>query len=113
MTFINSKSLSFGLIFRILERKKIFPDLKFLLEAFSRLDLPNLSINIWEYNDEKHKNSSICKQYEKWCIEAGECKWKDIYMDFDYIIENMKKKNIKNSSIFVNFLQLIEKTFVD
>ena len=73
--------------------------MKFSLEAFSRLDLPNFSINIWEYNDEKHKNSSICRQYEKWCIEAAKRKWQDIYMDFDYVIENIKKKYKK----FFNF----------
>ena len=69
--------------------------MKFSLEAFSPLDLPEFSINIWEYHDEKYKNCSICRQYQKWCIEAGECKWKDIYMDFDYVIENIRIENKK------------------
>ena len=42
-------------------------------ENCMRLDLPNLLINIWEYNDEKHivVNCEICRKYEEWCIEAA------------------------------------------
>ena len=37
---------------------------------FDLLDLQNLLINIWNCNDQTHANYPICKQYEKWCIEA-------------------------------------------
>ena len=42
-------------------------------ETFMRLDLPNLLINIWEYNHEKHNvvNCAICRKCEEWCIEAA------------------------------------------
>ena len=36
-----------------------------------RLDIPNLLINIWSYNDEFHRNCLVCKQYERWCIEVA------------------------------------------
>ena len=45
-------------------------NLKFSSVTFSRLDLPNFLINIWEYNDERHKNCPICKQYKEWCIQV-------------------------------------------
>ena len=42
---------------------------------FEHLDIPNLLINIWSYNDESHRNCSVCKQYERWCIEVAKKKW--------------------------------------
>ena len=38
-------------------------DLKFSLNFFRQLDLPNLSINIWDYADKP--NFPIFKQYQK------------------------------------------------
>ena len=40
-------------------------------QNFEYLDIPNLLINIWSYNDEFHQNCSVCKQYERWCIEVA------------------------------------------
>ena len=45
------------------------PQIKLSLANFEFLDLPNLLINIWEYNDETHKNCLVCKRYEAWCIQ--------------------------------------------
>ena len=39
-------------------------------QNFEYLDIPNLLINIWSYNDEPHRNCLVCKQYERWCIEV-------------------------------------------
>ena len=44
-------------------------DLKFSLNSFRQLDLPNLLINVWDYGDKP--NCPICKQYQKWCISAA------------------------------------------
>ena len=44
-------------------------------KKFEHLDIPNLLINIWSYNDESHRNCSVCKQYERWCIEVAKKKW--------------------------------------
>ena len=41
------------------------PQMKLSLANFEFQDLPNLLINIWEYNDETHKNCSVCKQYDE------------------------------------------------
>ena len=68
-------------------------NLKFSSVTFSRLDLPNLLINIWEYNDERHKNCPICKQYKEWCIQVVKTQWQNSYIDFDYFIENIKNQN--------------------
>ena len=40
-------------------------------QNFEHLDLPNLLINIWSYNDESHRNCLVCKQYERWFIEVA------------------------------------------
>ena len=32
------------------------------VDCFANLDIPNLLINIWEYNDDDHKNCAICDQ---------------------------------------------------
>ena len=37
---------------------------------FQELDLPDLLINIWSYSDVNY-NSSILKQYKKWCIRIA------------------------------------------
>ena len=33
-------------------------------EHFMRLDIANLLINVWEYNDPENKNRQICIQYK-------------------------------------------------
>ena len=69
--------------------------MKLPLANFEFQDLPNLLINIWEYNDETHKSCSVCKQYDEWCIKVAKTQWKNDYMDFDFVIENIRKQNRK------------------
>ena len=66
-------------------------DLKFSLNSFRQLDLPNLLINVWDYVNKP--NCPICKQYQKWCISAAKEKWKDSYIEFDFVIGCLKKQN--------------------
>ena len=60
------------------------PQMKLSLTNFEFLDLPNLLINIWEYNNETHKNCPVCKQYKEWCIKVAKPQWQNDYMDFDF-----------------------------
>ena len=68
---------------------------------FLNLKLPDLLINIWDYAD--HLNSSVecvlCKQYQKRCIEAAKQKRKPEYINFEYVIKNLRMQNKK----FYNF----------
>ena len=61
------------------------------------MNLLFLLINIWEYTDKP--NDPILIQYRKWCIEIAKQKWQPHYLDFDYVIQNLKKQNKK----FYNF----------
>ena len=71
--------------------------MKLSLANFEFLDLPNLVINIWEYNDETHKNCLVFKQYEAWCIQLVKTQWQNNYMDFDFVIDNIKQQKRKLS----------------
>ena len=71
------------------------PQMKLSLANLEFLDLPNLLINIWEYNDETYKNCLVCKQYEAWCIQLVKTQWQNNYMDFDFVIDNIKQQNRK------------------
>ena len=51
-----------------------FADLKFSLNSFRPLDLPNLLTNVWDYADKP--NCVICKQWQKWRITAAKEQWK-------------------------------------
>ena len=66
-------------------------DLKFSLNSFRQLDLLNLLINVWDYADKP--NCPICKQYQQWCISAAKEKWQDSYIEFDFVINCLKKQN--------------------
>ena len=44
-------------------------------QNFEHLDIQNLLMNIPSYNDEYHRNCSVCKQVERWCIEVAKKKW--------------------------------------
>ena len=66
---------------------------KFLLESFRRLDLPNLLINIWSYAGKP--NCPMCSQYQRWCIQAAKEKWLSSFIDFDFVIQNLKRQNKK------------------
>ena len=68
--------------------------LKFSKRDFQLLDVSNLLINIWEYNERRCKNQClVCIQYERWCIEVARKKWKANYLDFEYVIKNLQKQN--------------------
>ena len=69
--------------------------MKLSLAKFEFLDQPNLLINIWEYNDERHKNCPACKQYKEWSIKVVKTQWQNNYMDFDFVIDNIRKQNRK------------------
>ena len=62
-------------------------------ENFMRLDLLNLLINIWEYNDEEHNfiNCEICEKYEEWCIERARSQWKPEFKCFAFAIAQIKQ----------------------
>ena len=59
--------------------------------------MPNLLINIWTYAG--HLNDPHIKQYEKCCVEAAKAKWQPPILNFDYVIQNLKRKNNDFSKI--------------
>ena len=75
--------------------------MKLSKENFEHLHIPNLLINIWEYNDESHNNHTdccSCKQYEQRSIEVIEVaksKWQDEFKIFTFAIALMRKQNKK------------------
>ena len=71
--------------------------LKFSKQSFQKLELPDLLLNIWCYAD--WPNDPICVQYQQWCVEVAKERWSSQYLDFDYVIENLRKQNKK----FYNF----------
>ena len=73
--------------------------LKLSKSNFQRLQISDLLINIWDYNHKSHLNCSICIQYEKWCLEVAKSKWQSEFLDFDYVISNIKQQ----SKQFFNF----------
>ena len=65
--------------------------MKFAKSSFQELDFPDLLINIWCYTDKQ--NDPIIAQNEKLCVEAAQEQWKLQYLDFNYLIENLRKQN--------------------
>ena len=57
------------------------------------LDIPDLLINVWEYNDLEYKNCEICIQYEKWCIEALQSMWQPEFCYLDFVIKQISVQN--------------------
>ena len=43
-------------------------------QNFENFNIPDLLINIWDYNQELHVNDLVCQQYEKQCIEVARSK---------------------------------------
>ena len=82
--------------------------LEFSKKTFSQLDLPNLLINIWDY---AFCHCSICSQYQKWCTQVAKEKWQPDFVDFGYVITNIKRQN-KSFIILVQFLQQTEIKFM-
>ena len=70
--------------------------LKFSIESFRELDLPELLINIWSYANHiinKHDSCEICEIYIEYCITTVKGKWSGFYIDFDFNINNLRKRN--------------------
>ena len=44
-------------------------------------------------------NDPICVQFQQCCVEVAKEQWISQYLDFDYVIENLRKQNKK----FYNF----------
>ena len=65
--------------------------MKFSKSDFAELDLPNLLINVWSYAD--YMNDPIVNQYQKWCVELAKERWLPQFLDFEYVIKNLKEKN--------------------
>ena len=59
--------------------------------------MPDLLLNVWCYAD--HPNNPICVQYQQWYVEVVKGRWSSQYLDFHYVIENLRKPNKK----FYNF----------
>ena len=71
------------------------------VDSVGNLDIPDLLINIWEYNDDDHKNCVIYDQYEKWCVEIARSKWQPYFKAFSFVIAQIQIKN-KNFFDFGN-----------
>ena len=81
------------IVFFLLAKNKM-SQLKFSLDSFRQLDLPELLINIWTNADPIHDpNCSICSIYPEYCVIAAKKKWSEFYIDFDFVINNLKKRN--------------------
>ena len=61
------------------------------MNSFRQLDLPDLLINVWCYTE--CPNSPVPKQCSKWCVSAAKRKWSPNFIDFDFVIDNIKKRN--------------------
>ena len=59
--------------------------------------MPDLLLNVWCYAN--RPNDPICVQYQQWCVEVAKEWWSSQYLDFDYVIENLRKQKKK----FYNF----------
>ena len=72
-------------------------------ENFEHLDIPNLLINIWSYNDQDHHlnvgNCETCRKYEKWSFEIAKSKWQPEFKSFAFVIPQIQIQNKK----FFNF----------
>ena len=62
--------------------------MKFSKSDFLNLDLPDLLLNIWCYADDL--NDQRINLYCKWCVEAAEKQWQPDFLDFQYVIQNLK-----------------------
>ena len=66
---------------------------------FEWLDIPNLLISIWGYNNKSHNACTICQQCEQWCIEIARKKWQPEFKSFDFFILQIQMQNKR----FFNF----------
>ena len=83
-------------LYCILSFSKEMSELKFLLETFQQQDLPDLLISIWSYADHilnRDDGCKICETYQNYCVTAAKEKWSNCYIDFEFAINNLKKRN--------------------
>lgn len=67
---------------------------KFKYEDFDKLDIANLMVNIWHYPDTIHRDCCVvCTNYKNWCITVLKKKWKDWYIDIDFAVEKLCKRD--------------------
>ena len=71
--------------------------MKFSKSDFAELDFPDLFINFWSYAG--YMNDPIVNHCQKWCFKLAKERWLPQFLDFEYVIKNLKEKN-KN---FYNF----------
>ena len=71
--------------------------MKFSKSDFLNLDFPDLLLNILCFAD--CKDCKYCNQYSKWCVEAAEEPCQPDFLDFQYVIKNLKNQN----KTFYNF----------
>ena len=87
------------MFFELFKNKKMAQQYPYTKQNFEHLDIPNLLINIWGYNDEDHHlnvgNCEICRQYEKWCIEKARSKWQPEFKSSPFIISQIQMQNKK------------------
>ena len=62
---------------------------------FDFLDLPNLLIDIWDYNDQKHTNCPICNSTRSGVLKLQKSIGNLSFFDFDYVISNIRQQNKK------------------
>ena len=70
----------------------------FTKEDFMELDVPNLVINIWNFSN--HEKCEQCFLYMNYNINALKEKWSEQYIDFDFLINVLNKRD-KNFYDFV------------
>ena len=71
--------------------------MKFSKSDFAELDFPDLFIKVWSYAG--YMNDPIVNHCQKWCFELAKERWLPQFLDFEYVIKNLKEKN----KIFYNF----------
>ena len=59
------------------------------------LDLPDLLINICSYSEQKYLTDPVLNQYCEWRVEIAKEQWEPSYKNFQYIINNLRKKSKK------------------
>ena len=67
-------------------------ELKFWLNSFRELDLPELLISVWCYADHinnKDEICNICETYMEYCVIAAKEKCSEFHIDFDFVINNL------------------------
>ena len=70
-------------------------ELKFTLDTFRELCVPDLIINIWSYNSKPvHQPACMaCKTYCDYCMQALREKWEADWGDFEFTVDKFKKCN--------------------